>query len=128
MYAIVAAEPIKSTCRQKMSNDPVISTKYSLSGGGTVTVHKPFGSEHYIAIVEQDGRYPEPGKTARNVGRSEFSTVLEGRFEYIIDGTARILEANQSTMVPDGSRYSIEGTGKVLVVVHDMPGGKTEIV
>lgn len=101
--------------------------RYQLSGGGVVTVHKPFGGEHYVAVVEQKGRYPEGGKMARNQKRSEYSVVLDGTFSYSVDGKQSKLKSGDSILVGDGSTYSIDGEGRVLVVVYDLPGGRTVI-
>lgn len=100
---------------------------YELSGGGSVRVCKPFSEQNYGAIVEQAGRYPEAGKQARNSGRREFSMVLEGEFNYTVDGVSRRLKKFDSILVDDGQIYVIDGHGMVLVMVEDLPGGKTII-
>jgi mannose-6-phosphate isomerase-like protein (cupin superfamily) len=104
-----------------------IIKKYELSGGGTVRVCKPFGDNCYCAVVEQQGRYPEAGKIARNKGRREFSLILEGQFTYTIDGKRFELKTDGSILVDDGQTYGIQGKGKVLVMVQDQPGGTTQI-
>jgi mannose-6-phosphate isomerase-like protein (cupin superfamily) len=110
-----------------MTNTRTFVEEYALSGGGKVRVVKPFGDRNYCAIVEQDGRYPESGKNAHNRGRREFSYVLEGSFTFIIDGAKSTLKKNGSILIDDGQVYSIEGKGRILVVVEDKAGGKTAI-
>ncbi len=100
---------------------------YELSGGGEVSVYKPFGQNLYFALVTQHGRYPESGKIGKNVGRSEFSIVLEGKFKYCINGESTNLEKDQSVMVPDGAAYWIEGSGRILVMIDDKANGQTLI-
>lgn len=100
---------------------------YELSGGGKVEVFKPFGTENYFAIVTQNGRYPEAGKVAKNVGRDEFSLILDGEFEYNVDGQVTKLKKDQSLLVKDGSKYWINGQGRILVFVRDEKNGRTEI-
>jgi mannose-6-phosphate isomerase-like protein (cupin superfamily) len=102
--------------------------KYLLSGGGVVTVFKPFGGGHYIALVEQDGGYPAQGFHARNLNRREFSVVLDGTFEYELDGEKVTLSPGESILVPSEVPYKISGSGRVLVMVDDQDGGRTEIV
>lgn|GEM_PF-2995257 len=110
-----------------MKNQIEVMKEYALSGDGVVRVYQPFGKEKYIALAEQCARYPEPGKIARNQGRSEFSLVLSGSFEYTIDGKKVTLKENDFITVAEGQRYSIEGKGKVLVFVTDDTGGATII-
>lgn len=110
-----------------MKNTTDCIKTYALSGGGTVRVCKPFSTQHYSALVEQNGRYPEVGKIARNKGRREFSLVIEGTFTYTVNGTVQTLGANEQILVKDGDRYTIDGCGKVLVVVEDQPEGCTLI-
>lgn len=110
-----------------MKNQKDLMTEYPLSGDGVVRVYQPFGKEKYTALVEQNGRYPAAGKVARNSGRSEFSLVVEGCFEYSVDGTKLTLGVNDYVTVADGQRYSIEGSGRILVFVSDQTGGTTLI-
>ncbi|MBN8550707.1 MAG: hypothetical protein J0M12_15440 [Deltaproteobacteria bacterium] len=110
-----------------MKNSSDVVKEYPLSGDGVVRVYKPFGNEKYIAVVEQHGRYPEAGKTARNHGRSEFSVIISGTFEYCVDGVQTTLKEKDHILVGDGQRYSIEGNGKALVFVTDREGGATLI-
>lgn len=109
-----------------MSNE--VSVQYALSGGGKVVVHKPFGGDHYVALVEMSGEYPEPGKLARNNGRDEFIVILEGTFEVTVNDGTQELSAGGAIFVPNGAYYRIVGAGKSLVVVRDEQGGSTEIV
>lgn len=100
-------------------------TVYTLSGGGTVEVHTPFGNAYYLAVVIQDGRYPEKGKIARNKGRQEYSVILEGEFCYRVGGEPKTLGVNDSILVPADVDYTLDGRGKILVFVHDEEGGTT---
>ena len=100
---------------------------YALSGGGVVTVYKPFGERNYSALVKQRGRYPEGAKFARNRGRREYSVVISGSFTYVVDGVSSVLEADDTILVGDGQRYCIDGTGTVLVMIEDQEGGATII-
>lgn len=102
--------------------------EYQLSGGGTVKVYKPFGDGVYFAIVEMDGVYPEEGKVAQNIGREEYSVVLDGEFEYEIAGAKKMFKKGDAVLVGDGVKYKITGKGRDLVFVKDVPGGKTEIL
>lgn len=102
--------------------------RYELSGGGVVTVYRPFGDTHYVAVVESCGVYPALGSEARNRGRAEHIVVLEGSFAVRRNGQLHSLAAGDELALPDGVRYTIEGTGRALVMVHDQPGGETEIL
>lgn len=115
--------------QQNMPSLQLVDVKksYALDGECQVTVYKPFGDETYFAIVDQNGRYPGEGRSARNVGRKEYSIVLDGEFQYQIDGVTQIVKQNESVAVGDGSRYSITGKGKLLVYIHDEPHGSTVI-
>lgn len=101
---------------------------YELDGGSTVKVFKPFGEGCYSAIVDQRGRYPAPGKIARNSGRREYSLLLSGSLTYTVDGVSRVLHANDTILVGDGQTYFIDGEGQALVMVQEGPGGKTLIL
>ena len=101
--------------------------EYALSGGGTVTVYKPFGDESYVAIVNNAGRYPEIGTIAHNIGREEFVIVLEGTLLVERNNQRMTLHQGETVSIPDDSRYTIEGTGRALVIVRDQIGGRTEI-
>jgi len=102
--------------------------EYTLDGGGKVEVYKPFGSEYYSAIVTMDGEYPGSGKIAHDRGRSEFIYVLDGSFEIKINEKPHQVKAGENLLVRDGDNYTITGEGRCLVMVHDRPGGKTEIL
>lgn len=102
-------------------------TKYDLSGGSTVEVHKVFGDEIYFALVDSKGPYPEPGKQSKNVGRNEFIVVLSGEITVWINGVEHKLTEGQTALVKDGDTYRLDGVGKVLVLVNDKDGGKTEV-
>lgn len=110
-----------------MKNDDSCVKTYALSGGGSVTVHKPFGDSSYFAVVHQDGRYPEHGRIAENQGRAEYSSVLDGQFTYNVNGLTSILKKGDSILVPDGAEYFIEGKGSIIVFVQDSPDGQTAI-
>lgn len=101
---------------------------YELDGGSSVKVFKPFGDGCYSAIVDQKGRYPAPGKVARNSGRQEHTLLLSGSLTYTVDGVTRVLHANDTILVGDGQTYVINGAGQALVMVQDGPGGKTLIL
>lgn len=105
-----------------------ISQLYELSGGGSVAVHKPFGPEQYVAIVDMAGVYPEEGRIARNANRDEFIVILEGSFTITRNGKKDIFKAGDTVRVPNGTLYRIEGTGRSLVVVKDGKDGRTEII
>jgi len=110
-----------------MKNQPGTMKEYVLSGDAVVRVFQPFGKEKYVAIVEQNGRYPAPGKIAKNKGRCEFSVVLSGTFEFTVDGKKMELQSKDFITVADGQSYSIEGQGSVLVFVDDQEDGATLI-
>ena len=103
-------------------------SRYQLSGGSSVTLLKPFGSTNYVALVDQRGRYPESGMIARNRNRRELLYVLEGEVSVECAGTIVSLRESAGFLIKEGDRYSIEGEGRVLVIVTDEPGGTTEIV
>lgn len=103
--------------------------KYDLSGGSEVLVCKPFGERTYFAYVNMPtGRYPEEGKIAHNVGRDECSLVIEGKFFYQINEETITVEPGEMVLVKNGDRYSITGSGKVIVFVEDQTNGRTEVV
>lgn len=102
--------------------------KYELSGGSLVEVHKVFGNDYYLAIVDIDGEYPETGKIAKNSGRQEYIIILEGSMKITVDGEEHSLVAGESILVPDGGTYGIIGKGRALVFVNDQPGSKTDIL
>ncbi len=100
---------------------------YDLDGGSKVTVYKPFGNEHYLAVVDINGRYPEAGKITQNIGRDEFIIVLRGQITATINEEVHLLEETQSILVRNGDRYFIEGIGQAVVSIRDEEGGRSEI-
>lgn len=102
--------------------------RYELSGGSSVTLLKPFGSTTYAALVEQRGRYPELGMRARNRNRREFLYLLEGEVSVQCAGKSTPLGRTAGVLLNEDEPYSIEGQGRVLVVVTDQPGAATELV
>jgi hypothetical protein len=108
------------------STSPQVQT-YALSGGGKVTVYKPFNATSYFAIVEQDGMYPEAGHLAVNKGRREYSVILDGTFVYEVKGKSIPLSKGEQLLVGEGQPYRITGKGRVMVFVEDEEGGATLI-
>lgn len=100
---------------------------YELSGGGSVSVLKPFSAENYSAIVRMKGRYPDVGHVARNQDRDEFIYIVEGEVKIVLNGEQSVLSAGESISLPDGSSYTIEGETVSLVMVCDQKGGGTVI-
>jgi hypothetical protein len=96
--------------------------------GGSAIVHKPFGNEYYSAVVTMEGEYPGTGLIAYDVGRSEFIYVLEGSFEVRLNEEPYFLQVGENILIQDGDFYSISGQGRCMVIVHDLPGGQTEVV
>lgn len=108
--------------------NPVVK-KYDLSGGDKVTVLQPFGKNIYAAVAELKGNdYPENGKIAQNVGRTEFMYMLDGQMEITVNGVTQTVKAGESVQVNDGDTYSIVGEGRSLVIVRDEEEGKTEVL
>ena len=101
---------------------------YELNGGSRVTIVRPFEGGTYAAIVEQYGRYPEEGRVACNHRRREFLHLLGGSITVAHGGQTTELAPERGLMLEEGVRYSISGKGQVLVLVHDEPGGATEIL
>lgn len=101
---------------------------YPLDGGSEVIVHQPFGKEYYSAVVKMDGEYPGPGKIAVDQGREEFIYVLDGAFTVTINKQDFQLGSGENIIVHDGDSYYLKGSGRCMVVVHDLPGGKTAIL
>ena len=92
-----------------------------------VEVHQPFGNNHYYALVDLNGRYPELGKIAHDIGRREYMQLLEGRVELTINNVRQVLQPKLSRLVDDGDYYFIEGRGIVMVFVEDQEGGTTQV-
>jgi mannose-6-phosphate isomerase-like protein (cupin superfamily) len=101
---------------------------YELNGGGRVTVYREEDQSTYAAVVKLDGAYPQEGKIARNQGRTEKVTVLEGHFEVRINSETHKLSVGNSVLVPDSSCYRITGAGTCFTLVHDDKDGQTEII
>lgn len=110
-----------------MNQSDQSTARYELSGGGVVTVLKPFGSSVYGAVVHMAGRYPDPGQVAHNVARDEYIFVLDGEFEITLNGRKSRLLTNSEILVSANSSYFIEGAGRCLVLVKDGQGGNTEL-
>lgn len=110
-----------------MTNSDTVKT-YELSGGGSVSVFKPFGDSVYAALTQMDGIYPQDNHEAKNTGRDEFLFVVDGSFQVVIDQTKYSLSDGDSVFIPDGATYEISGKGRSLVIVKDQSGGATEII
>ena len=102
------------------------STTYKLPGA-VVELHRSSGSNHYYAFVALDGRYPEEGQIAHNVGRRETLHWLEGEAHLILNGTTQFLTGRKRVAMNDGDSYILEGKGRAIVFVKDQPGGQTQI-
>jgi len=102
--------------------------KYNLPGGSLCEVHKVFGDEYYIAIVEENGVYPEKGKIAKNINRDEYMYLITGEMTIWINGIESKLKENDSILAKNGSIYKIDGKAKCIVFVKDGKDGKTEII
>lgn len=101
---------------------------YELPGGqSSAEVHKPFGNNHYYALVDLNGHYPQADKIAHNVGRREYMHLLKGEVDLTINNEHHLLQPNSTKLVDDGDYYYIDGKGKIMVFVEDKDGGITEI-
>jgi hypothetical protein len=100
---------------------------YELSGGSSVTVYRWPGFEVYGALVELSGGYPAAGYLARNVGRNERITLIEGTAEFLIDGVLISLRPRDQVLAREGARYSLRGQGRLVVAVRDIVGASTAI-
>lgn len=103
-------------------------TKYDLPGGSLVEVHKVFGDEYYIAIVDMKGRYPEEGSIAKDKNREEYIVLIEGEMNITHNGELKTLKPSDHVLIQDGDTYLIEGEGKAIVFVKDSEGGTSEII
>lgn len=103
---------------------------YELSGGSLVEVYQPFGNEHYFAIVALQGRYPETGKVAHNIHRTEHIQLLEGNVKLTINNLHQILQPglNRLPVVEDNNEYFLEGNADLVVFVEDQEGAETIII
>ncbi len=102
-------------------------TKYTLEKNSSVEIHKVFGDEYYFALVKMDGRYPEEGKIAHNLNRSEYMYVLEGHVNVTVNKKTFPLNKGEYCLVEDGDYYTIEGKAETLVFVKDGKGGTSQI-
>ena len=109
--------------RESLSASP---KNYELSGGAQCQVYRSDTNQTlpYLAKVTLDGRYPATNNIAHNINRVEEILAVSGRFRVTIDGAEHALEENQSVIVRNGQRYSLEGCGELLVLVLD--GHKAE--
>ena len=114
--------------RGDVSQLPTPEVDYELPGGGRVTIFRISGSTIDAGIVTMNGPYPEPGKVARNRGRTELLSALEGEGIVPVNGQKFPMTTSEAVLVGDNAVYSIEGNGKFLVLVEDSPDGATEII
>lgn len=101
---------------------------YKLSGGSDVTIYKEQASDVYAAIVILESRFPEVGKLAKNIKRTEMITPLDSAIEMEVNGISYTLNKFDSIVVCDNDIISISGSGRVSVLVLDSDGAKTEIL
>src|SRR5689334_21081936 len=103
---------------------------YILNGGGEVDVHKVFNKQHYIAVVDLQGRYPEKGHFAKDKGRKEYVVLIEGRVKLQINDTTESMKIRKGYLIRNNDIYHLNGKGKILVFVDDGKKltGKTEII
>lgn len=94
------------------------ATKKSYSiPGGVCTVFSPDrNSVQSIAVVEQDGRYPEKGFSI-NSKCTETIFVLKGKFKVTYGDKKFILKSEDVFYIEPGYKYSISGKGVNLVAV-----------
>ena len=102
------------------------STTYKLPGA-EVELHRSSGNNHYYAFVELDGRYPEEGQIAHNVGRRETLHWIEGEAQLTVNGAPHTLNGRKRVSMNDGDSYVLQGKGKAIVFVKDQQGGQTQI-
>jgi len=102
-------------------------TRYELSGGSQVVLYRWPGHEGYGALVSLQGEYPELGMVARNVGRTERITLIQGTASIELNGSSCQMRIGSYAVVGEGVRYRIEGRGQLVVAVSDKAGGATII-
>lgn len=95
--------------------------------GADVEVHKPFGNEYYYALVKLDGRYPEPGQIAHDIGRQEYIQLLEGNAELTVNDIQYVLQPMLGRLINDGDFYFLQGKADLMVFVEDKINGSTQI-
>ena len=100
---------------------------YQISAGDNVTVYREGAETLYAALAELQSGYPENGMLAHNRGRYEMIVALSGQAEITINKQIYQVQPGVPYVINDGDRYSLRGTARLLVIVHDSPSAETKI-
>lgn len=86
--------------------------------GGQVTLYPDCPTNRLsVAMIDQDGRYPEIGKKV-NAHCTEAILVLEGNLTITLGSTEHQLGSGDLVYITPGTPYSVSGKGRAAVFIE----------
>ena len=90
---------------------------FTIAGGVAGLLYPPGPNKALsIAVVEQDGTYPQQGWSINDTCTETFY-VLEGSLEVTINGTSTTLQSGDVCSIQPGNKYQVHGTGKTIDII-----------
>ena len=101
----------------------------TLSDGRIVTIYPASNDKRiYFAHIVMNGeRYPAKG-VAVNYKQTEAIYVIKGKFNIAYGGEILTLEDNDIIYFEEKEKYSLTGTGEIIVAVTPAKGGTTKVI
>lgn len=113
-----------------MTESDLVIRRGTLPGGSTYENHTVWEDRQGVYLIDLAEYYPGRDAVARNRGRKEYVTVLEGGIALTVNGQTIHLKRRESYLIGE-DKYHImraEELTTLLVLVNDRAGARTDIL